>query len=63
MGRTRRLPGALAPVALDAVVRWTRPGSMGLQFGLLGVRETHLIAQLANAAAQTLDANDVAWVG
>jgi hypothetical protein len=46
-----------------AVVRWIRPGCMGLQFELLGARETHLITDLANAGAQTLDASDVAWVG
>ena len=34
-----RLPGAAKPLALEAVVRWTRPDGMGLQFGLLGVLE------------------------
>ncbi len=57
------LPGALRPAFVPGVVRWTAPGAMGLQFGLLGVRETHLIAQLANPLAQVLDGRDVAWVG
>jgi type IV pilus assembly protein PilZ len=34
---------------LPAVVRWTRPGGMGLQFGLLGARETHALTELINS--------------
>jgi type IV pilus assembly protein PilZ len=30
---------------LDAVVRWGKPGGVGLQFGLLGARDTHALAQ------------------
>jgi len=42
-----QLPGQRAPLALPAVVRWTRAGEgMGLQFGLLGARETHAITEL-----------------
>jgi type IV pilus assembly protein PilZ len=41
------LPGQKVPFALPAVVRWARPGEgMGLQFGLLGARETHAITAL-----------------
>lgn len=40
------LPGAEHPVDLPAVVRWVRDGGMGVQFGLLGARETHLITEL-----------------
>jgi hypothetical protein len=41
------LPGQRAPFALPAVVRWSRAGEgMGLQFGLLGARETHAITEL-----------------
>ncbi len=41
------LPGQRGPFALPAVVRWTRAGEgMGLQFGLLGARETHAINEL-----------------
>jgi hypothetical protein len=39
-------PGQKTPVQLPAVVRWTRTGGMGVQFGLLGARETHLITEL-----------------
>lgn len=31
---------------LTGVVRWSKPGGFGVQFGLLGARETHVIAQL-----------------
>jgi hypothetical protein len=31
---------------LPAVVRWTKPGGFGVQFGLLGARETHLLTTL-----------------
>lgn len=33
-------------VALPAIVRWLTPQGLGLQFGLLGVRETHAITAL-----------------
>ena len=45
------LPGQKAPMALPAVVRWTRATEgMGLQFGLLGARETHAITALSTKA-------------
>lgn len=44
------LPGQKASLALPAVVRWTRAGGMGLQFGLLGARETHAITALSTKA-------------
>jgi type IV pilus assembly protein PilZ len=44
------LPGQRAPFALPAVVRWSRTGDgMGVQFGLLGARETHAITELTKA--------------
>lgn len=47
-----RLPAQKAPLAMPAVVRWTRPGEgMGLQFGLIGARETHAITELLRSAA------------
>jgi type IV pilus assembly protein PilZ len=43
------LPGQKAPFALPGVVRWTRAGEgMGVQFGLLGARETHAITELTS---------------
>ena len=41
------LPGSNGPVALPGVVRWIRDGGMGVQFGLLGAVETHIITEIA----------------
>jgi type IV pilus assembly protein PilZ len=32
--------------ALPGIVRWVKPGSMGVQFGLLGARETYAITEM-----------------
>lgn len=40
------LPSQKAPFALPGVVRWNRNGGMGVQFGLIGARETHAITEL-----------------
>ena len=40
------LPGAADMVALPGVVRWVRDGGMGVQFGLLGAVETHIITEI-----------------
>jgi PilZ domain len=34
------------PTELSGVVRWNHEGCMGVQFGLLGARETNVIAEL-----------------
>jgi type IV pilus assembly protein PilZ len=45
------LPPQKAPLALPGVVRWVRAGQgMGVQFGLLGARETHAITELTRGA-------------
>jgi Tfp pilus assembly protein PilZ len=41
-----RLPGAKADLRLPAIVRWLTPNGFGVQFGLLGARETHAISEL-----------------
>jgi hypothetical protein len=38
--------GNMADFDLPGVVRWVRSGGMGVQFGLLGVHETHAITEL-----------------
>jgi hypothetical protein len=43
------LPSQRAPFALPGVVRWNRDGGMGVQFGLIGARETHAITELTRA--------------
>jgi hypothetical protein len=40
------LPGAKKEFRLPAVVRWVKPGGFGVQFGLLGALETHLLSEL-----------------
>ena len=47
-----QLPGSHEVMALPAIVRWVRDGSMGLQFGLLGAVETHLITEIHRKHAQ-----------
>jgi type IV pilus assembly protein PilZ len=42
------LPGQRTPLAIPGVVRWARPDGMGVQFKLLGARETHAITALAS---------------
>jgi hypothetical protein len=37
------LPGQGATLSLPAVVRWTRTDGFGVQFALLGARETHAL--------------------
>jgi len=44
------LPGGDNPVVLPGVVRWVRDGGMGVQFGNLGAKETHLITEIGRAA-------------
>jgi Tfp pilus assembly protein PilZ len=41
------LPGHDGPVSLPGVVRWVRDGGMGVQFGLLGAVETHIITEIS----------------
>ncbi len=43
------LPGQQAPVLLSGTVRWTSASGMGVQFGLLGARETYAITELERA--------------
>ena len=40
------LPRTKAALRLPAVVRWIDKAGFGVQFGLLGARETHAISQL-----------------
>ena len=47
------LPGADDAFDLPGVVRWVRDGGMGVQFGLLGAVETHLITEISRRHAQT----------
>ena len=42
-----RLANGGAFLRLPAIVRWTKPNGFGVQFGLLGARETHALAELS----------------
>lgn len=48
-----QLPGAASPLALPGVVRWVRNGGMGVQFGLLGALETHVITEINRKHAES----------
>jgi len=41
-----RFPNMKADSRLPGVIRWLNPGGFGVQFGLLGARETHAISEL-----------------
>jgi uncharacterized protein (TIGR02266 family) len=41
-----RLPGNKDELTLPGVVRWVRNDGMGIQFGLLGAKETHAITEI-----------------
>jgi hypothetical protein len=44
------VPGAKQPIRVTATVRWTEADGMGLQFGLMGVRDTHTLTELLRPA-------------
>jgi type IV pilus assembly protein PilZ len=41
-----QLKGAATMSALPGIVRWVKAASMGVQFGLLGARETYAITEM-----------------
>jgi Tfp pilus assembly protein PilZ len=44
-----RLPNTKGVARLPGTIRWLNPGGFGVQFGLLGARETHAISELLKA--------------
>ena len=40
------LPGLRGGATIDAIVRWSTPEGMGVQFGSMGARETHALTRL-----------------
>ena len=40
------LPGLTEPSSIPSTVRWTSPQGMGIQFGVMGARETHGLLQI-----------------
>ena len=45
------ITGEEAAIVLPGVVRWERDGGIGVQFGLLGARETYIITAVVARAA------------
>lgn len=45
LGLTVDMPDG-KPLVVDATVRWTKPDGLGVQFGLMGVRETYAVTEL-----------------
>ena len=41
-----RLPGLKQETRIDSIVRWAEPTGMGVQFGVMGARETHALTSL-----------------
>lgn len=41
-----RLPNTKGDYRLPGVIRWLKPGGFGVQFGLLGAKETHALSEL-----------------
>jgi hypothetical protein len=41
-----------APIRIPAIVRWTTPHGFGVQFGLLGVRETQALLALTSGLSK-----------
>jgi hypothetical protein len=50
------LPGSKRAMELPGIVRWVSKDGMGVQFRLLGARDTHEITEFVAAAARRQDA-------
>ena len=44
-------PGHRKPMLLSGTVRWANASGMGVQFGLLGARETHAITEIERGSS------------
>jgi hypothetical protein len=44
-----RLPGMKQETRIEAIVRWAEPSGMGVQFGVMGARETYALTALLAA--------------
>lgn len=44
-----QLPGLKQETAVDSIVRWSTREGMGVQFGVMGARETHALTDLLAA--------------
>jgi type IV pilus assembly protein PilZ len=48
-----RLPELKEEAAIKGVVRWTEPDGMGVQFGMMGARETYALTKLIASLPKT----------
>lgn len=46
-----RLPGMKAETRIQSIVRWWKPTGMGVQFGVMGARETHALTTMLSGGA------------
>jgi len=46
-----RLPGTTTDLRLPGIVRWQKTNGIGVQFGALGTRETHVILTIVGTVA------------
>jgi hypothetical protein len=44
-----RLPGMKQEMRIEAIVRWWKPTGMGVQFGVMGARETHALTTMLSS--------------
>lgn len=44
------VPKAKQPILVSSTVRWTQRDGMGVQFGLMGVRDTHALTEILRPA-------------
>lgn len=47
------LPGQKSAIVLPGVVRWVGNGGMGIQFKMLGARETHAITEVVRESEES----------
>jgi hypothetical protein len=50
---TITLPGQRVPFTLPGIVRWVGNGGMGIQFKMLGARETHAITEVVRESEES----------
>lgn len=49
-----KLPELKEEAAIKGVVRWTEPDGMGVQFGMMGARETYALTKLIASLPKTI---------
>jgi type IV pilus assembly protein PilZ len=47
-----KLPSLKQETLVKAIVRWTKPTGMGVQFGVMGARDTHALTEALAAESK-----------